>query len=131
MYLTSVAEKNDAAGARLGREEVRMLVLHVLMRGTSHGYAIARAVERDSGDALRMGEGTLYPVLRTLEHDGLVTSEWETADSGPARKVYRMTPAGRAEHDRRLLDWRSRVSAMSAVLGLGRAGMAGRGGKPA
>jgi DNA-binding PadR family transcriptional regulator len=108
-----------------------MLVLHVLTRGACHGYAIARAVERDSSDALRMGEGTLYPVLRTLEQDGLVTSAWETADSGPARKVYRLTPAGRADHERRLHDWRTQVSAMSAVLGLGRAGMAGRGGSTA
>jgi DNA-binding PadR family transcriptional regulator len=102
----------------LGRDEVRLLVLHVLTRGTSHGYAIARAVELQSDDALRMGEGTLYPVLRALEQDGLVTSEWETADSGPARKVYRITTAGRAELTRRLRDWKSRVSALGSVLGL-------------
>ena len=102
----------------LGRDEVRLLVLHVLTRGTSHGYAIARAVEQQSDDALRMGEGTLYPVLRTLEQDGLVTSEWETADSGPARKVYRITTAGRAELTRRLRDWKSRVTALGSVLGL-------------
>src|SRR5688572_17050728 len=101
----------------LGRDEVRLLVLHVLTRGTSHGYAIARAVELQSGDVLRMGEGTLYPVLRALEQDGLVTSEWETTDSGPARKVYRITTAGRAELTRRLRDWKSRVSALGSVLG--------------
>lgn len=102
----------------LGRDEVRLLVLHVLARGPSHGYAIARAVELQSGDALRMGEGTLYPVLRALEQDDLVTSEWETADSGPARKVYRITAGGRAELARRLRDWKSRVSALGSVLGL-------------
>lgn len=101
----------------LGRDEVRLLVLHVLARGASHGYAIARAVALASEDALRMGEGTLYPVLRALEQDGLVTSEWETAESGPARKVYRITPAGRAELARRLRDWKSRVSALGSVLG--------------
>lgn len=103
--------------APLGRDEVRMLVLHVLTRGASHGYAIARAVELQSDDALRMGEGTLYPVLRALEQDHLVTSEWETADSGPARKVYRITTSGRAELTRRLRDWKSRVSALGSVLG--------------
>ena len=64
-----------------------------------------------------LGEGTLYPVLRALEQDGLVTSEWETADSGPARKVYRITAGGRAELNRRLRDWKSRVSALGSVLG--------------
>jgi PadR family transcriptional regulator, regulatory protein PadR len=106
-------------GARLGRDEVRTLVLHVLIGGASHGYAIARAVEHASGDALRMGEGTLYPVLRALEQDELVTSSWETVDSGPARKVYRITASGRTEHERRLRDWRSRIRAISAVLDLG------------
>ncbi|MET0553410.1 MAG: PadR family transcriptional regulator [Vicinamibacteria bacterium] len=102
----------------LGRDEVRLLVLHVLTRGASHGYAIARAVEEQSDDALRMGEGTLYPVLRALEQDQLVTSAWETADSGPARKVYRITAGGRAELTRRLRDWKSRVAALGNVLGL-------------
>jgi PadR family transcriptional regulator PadR len=114
MYIAFVG--NDATP--LGRDEVRLLVLHVLARGTSHGYAIARAVEAQSDDALRMGEGTLYPVLRSLEQDGLVTSEWETADSGPARKVYRITTAGRGELARRLRDWKSRVAALGSVLGL-------------
>jgi len=114
MYIAFVG--NDPTP--LGRDEVRLLVLHVLTRGASHGYAIARAVEEQSDDALRMGEGTLYPVLRALEQDGLVTSEWETADSGPARKVYRITAGGRAELSRRLRDWKSRVSALGSVLGL-------------
>ncbi|HEX8630033.1 MAG TPA: PadR family transcriptional regulator [Catenuloplanes sp.] len=102
----------------LGRDEVRTLVLHVLMREANHGYAIARAVEHDSGEALRLGEGTLYPVLRSLESDGFVVSEWQTLDAGPARKVYRITAAGRAEGSRRVEEWRSRVRAIGAVLGL-------------
>jgi len=109
----------DTDPSPLGRDEVRLLVLHVLTRGASHGYAIARAVEAESDAALRMGEGTLYPVLRTLEVDGLLASEWETVESGPARKVYRITPRGRAELQRRLRDWRSRVSALGRVLGVG------------
>ncbi|MBG0831430.1 helix-turn-helix transcriptional regulator [Planomonospora sp. ID67723] len=93
-------------------------MLHVLVREPSHGYAIVRSVERDSGDVLRLGEGTLYPVLRSLEHDGLVTSEWQTLDAGPARKVYRITAAGRAECSQRIREWRSRVNAIGAVLGI-------------
>jgi DNA-binding PadR family transcriptional regulator len=115
MYLDVV----NPEPAPLGRDEVRLLVLHVLGRGASHGYAIARAVEAGSEDALRMGEGTLYPVLRELEQDGLVRSGWEAAESGPARKVYRLTAAGRAERERRLRDWRSRMSALGKVLGVG------------
>ena len=115
MYIQSM----EPDAAPLGRDEVRLLVLHVLAQGASHGYAIARAVETGSDAALRMGEGTLYPVLRTLEQDGLVTSEWEAVESGPARKVYRITARGRAELQRRLRDWRTRTSALVRVLGVG------------
>lgn len=111
----------------LGRDEVRTLVLHVLMREANHGYAIARAVERDSGETLRLGEGTLYPVLRSLESDGFVVSEWQTLDAGPARKVYRITAAGQAEGSRRVQEWRSRVRAIGAVLGLDSLGLDGFG----
>lgn len=108
----------------LGRDEVRTLVLHVLLQGPNHGYAIARAVERDSSEALRLGEGTLYPVLRSLEQDGLLISEWETVETGPARKVYRITAAGRAECTRRVAEWTDRVCAIGAVLGVNGTGPA-------
>lgn len=85
------------------------------LRGPNHGYAIARAVERDSSEALRLGEGTLDPVLRSLEQDELVISEWETVEVGPARKVYRITVAGRAECARRVAEGRQRVTAIGAV----------------
>lgn len=102
---------------RLGRDELQTLVLHVLLRGPSHGYAIARAIEQDSDDALRTGEGTLYPVLRALEQEELVTVEWQTPQTGPARKVYRITAAGRDECIRRVSQWRAHVQTISAVLG--------------
>jgi len=64
-----------------------------------------------------MGEGTRYPVLRVLEADGAVVGEWETADGGPARKVYRITDAGREERARRVRDWDHHIRAVGAVLG--------------
>jgi PadR family transcriptional regulator PadR len=102
---------------RLGRDEVRTLVLHVLAGGPRHGYAIARDVEVGSEQALRLGEGTLYPVLRALEQEGLVTAEWEPTGTGPARKVYAITPAGRAECRERVREWRTHLRALGAVLG--------------
>ncbi len=107
-----------ATGKPLGRDEVRTIVLHVLRLGASHGYAIARSVESRSGEALRLGEGTLYPVLRALESDGLISGAWETVDGGPARRIYRLTTAGEAECVRRVGQWRDRVQAISLVLDL-------------
>lgn len=93
------------------------LILAVLEQGPSHGYAIAREIERRSADALKMGEGALYPALRALEGDGLVESRWETPSTGPARKVYVLTDSGRAELERRARAWRRFSTAIDAVLG--------------
>ena len=105
----------------LARDEVVAIVLHVLLRGPSHGYAIARTISQESAEALRVGEGTLYPVLRDLETRGLGVTEWQAADAGPARKVYRLTDAGRAECAERRQRWQHRVRAIGAILGHGSA----------
>lgn len=92
------------------------LLLAVLAEAPRHGYAIAREIERRSQDALSLGEGSLYPTLRLLEADGLVTSAWEPQPSGPARKVYSLTDAGRAELTKRTRSWREFVQAIEGVL---------------
>lgn len=88
----------------------------MLDEGPCHGYAIAREIERRSRNALTLGEGSLYPALRALEAEGLVTSSWEVQASGPARKVYGLTEAGRGELAKRARSWREFARAIEAVL---------------
>lgn len=92
------------------------LILAVLADGPRHGYAIAREIERRSAEALSLGEGSLYPALRALEAEGLVTSQWEVQPSGPARKVYALTESGHAELARRTRTWREFADAVEGVL---------------
>jgi PadR family transcriptional regulator PadR len=93
------------------------LILAVLDAGPLHGYAIAREIARRSRQALCLGEGSLYPALRSLEADGLVSSQWEPQPSGPARRVYSLTEAGRAEYHRRTRSWREFARAVEEVIG--------------
>ncbi len=93
------------------------LILSVLAAGMLHGYAIAREIERRSADVLSLGEGSLYPALRSLEAEGLVSSSWEIQPSGPARKVYSLTEGGHAALARRTRSWREFARAMETVLG--------------
>ncbi|HZO89349.1 MAG TPA: PadR family transcriptional regulator [Chthonomonadaceae bacterium] len=93
------------------------LLLAVLRDGPLHGYAIAREIERRSKEALRLGEGSLYPALRTLEQEGLIISRWETQPAGPARKVYALTETGAAELIKRMRSWRDFVQAIEDVIG--------------
>ena len=72
-----------------------MLILKALTRGPAHGYAIARHLERASGDVLRIGESSLYPALqRLLVHDW-VQAGWGESELKRRARIYRITPAGR------------------------------------
>lgn len=97
--------------------DIPALVLAVLEEQPCHGYAIARYIERRSRQAFLMKEGTLYPTLRTLEQDGLLTADWEVQSSGPARKVYHITEEGRKELAKRRKEWDEYVQTMQAILG--------------
>ena len=72
----------------------KFFVLRVLHDGPSHGYDIARAVERATSGCCSPTEGGLYPVLREFENGGYVTSETEVV-SGRERRTYTLTDKGR------------------------------------
>jgi PadR family transcriptional regulator PadR len=93
------------------------LVLAVLEDAPQHGYAIAREINRRSGDALRCKQGTLYPALHALERDGLIVGAWETGGGERPRKVYALTDAGRAELARRIRTWDAFSRAIGQVIG--------------
>jgi len=74
-----------------------MLVLRALARQPSHGYAIAQHIQRVSEDALKIGEGSLYPALQRLLLNGWVKAEWGTSETNRRVRFYRITPAGRRQ----------------------------------
>ena len=110
-----MARRADEQGELL-KGTTPTLILAVLNDAPRHGYAIAREIERRSKDALSLGEGSLYPALRGLERDGLVTSRWETQPAGPARKVYTLTEAGAEVLTRRTTSWRQFADAIENVI---------------
>lgn len=117
MYSMDMAKQRQTEHGELLKGNTPTLLLAVLLQGPLHGYAIAREIERRSKEALSLGEGSLYPALRMLESDGLVVSRWEPQPSGPARKVYELTEAGRAEIVARTRSWREFVEAVENVIG--------------
>jgi len=106
------------------------MVLAVLRDGPSHGYAIAREVNRRTGDALTFKQGTLYPVLHLLEEQAWIAGAWEHLDGERPRKVYSITEAGAAELERRLQVWGRFSEAMQRVVAGGTAARAGKDGLP-
>ena len=95
------------------------LVLRALETERSlHGYAIARHIERESGEALRIEEGSLYPALRRLERTDDVVAEWTIGDTGRRTRVYRLTPKGRARLRAAKSAWAATAEMIGSLLGV-------------
>ncbi|HEV7164715.1 MAG TPA: PadR family transcriptional regulator [Gammaproteobacteria bacterium] len=76
---------------------VSLVLLSILgaAREPLYGYQIAKQLERDGDSTAIMKQGTLYPVLRALSAGGFLESQVEPSVSGPPRRYYRITDAGR------------------------------------
>lgn len=81
------------------------LILSILARGESYGYAIIQEVRELSEGGLEWTDGMLYPVLHRLEAQELVISEWRKAETGRRRKYYRLTRQGWAALEREREQW--------------------------
>jgi DNA-binding PadR family transcriptional regulator len=73
------------------------IILSILQSGESYGYQIIKSVRSASGGTLEWSSALLYPVLRRLEKDGLIRSQWKLSDKGRMRRCYRITDLGREE----------------------------------
>jgi PadR family transcriptional regulator PadR len=78
---------------------LEMLVLKTLSRGKNHGFGIAQHIQQVSKDALRIGEGSLYPALQRLLLDECVEAEWGLTENNRRARFYRITAAGRKQLD--------------------------------
>jgi len=93
-----------------------MLILKAVSLGKLHGYGVLLRIEQISGEKLQVQQGTLYPALARLEHDGMIASEWGTSENNRRAKYYRLTRAGRARLEAETASWKRAVSAISAAL---------------
>lgn len=94
-----------------------MLVLKLLKQQSMYGYQIIRELEKQSQNVFRLQEGTLYPVLHTLEQQGAVTGRQQTADNGRVRKYYEITYQGRRLLDEKAQEWQVYQTAVNQVMG--------------
>lgn len=100
----------------LKRGSLELIVLHLLEPDEAYGYEIVTKLTAETNGALEVTDGTLYPVLYRLERAGFVTVRWETPERGVPRKYYRLTDAGREEHDRLKHEWTTFAKAMERLL---------------
>jgi len=103
----------ESIQVQLKKGALDLCVLALLSRGESYAYEIASTLV----GAVGMGEGTIYPLMRRMQNDGLVATRFEESSSGPSRKYYRLTAAGRAAFEAHRRDWRAFVDAVDQLLG--------------
>lgn len=94
-----------------------MLVLRLLEQQSMYGYQIIRELEQQSQMVFRLQEGTLYPVLHSLEQQGAVTSFQKTAENGRMRKYYQITPDGQKLLEEKNQEWKTYEKAVNQVMG--------------
>lgn len=94
-----------------------MLVLSLLRDGDKYGYEMIEELAKRSDDTFRLKEGTLYPLLHSLEKEDLVVSYTKQTPTGRERKYYRLTAAGLAQLEYKEKEWRMFSKTVDAVLG--------------
>jgi len=92
------------------------MILKIISEGEAYGYQIVQELSRRSGEVFKLNEGTLYPILHSLEKEGYVESYRSAAESGRERRYYRITPEGRLYLAQRLGEWRLFSESVSRVL---------------
>lgn len=103
----------DAIQVQLKKGVLELCVLALLSRGDGYAYDIAARLAK----GIDMGEGTIYPLMRRLQSDGLVESYLQESASGPPRKYYRLTAAGEASFVRQKAEWSAFSRAVDDILG--------------
>ncbi|ACL77229.1 PadR family transcriptional regulator [Ruminiclostridium cellulolyticum] len=96
-----------------------MLILKLLEKEDMYGYQMTRELELRSDNTFTLKEGTLYPILHSLESDGMIEAYWEETDSARKRKYYRITVKGRKLLEDKQKEWSKYADAVKKVLGGG------------
>jgi PadR family transcriptional regulator, regulatory protein PadR len=81
------------------------LVLSLLAKGESYGYAIIQEIKARSQNRMEWSDGMLYPVLHRLERKGLIKSRWAEAESGRKRKYYSLKKDGKHALEKHHENW--------------------------
>ena len=103
----------ESIQVQLKKGALELCVLALLARQESYAYDIAATL----ADSVDMGEGTIYPLMRRMQNDGLVTTRLVESSSGPPRKYYRLTPEGRAAYTAQKREWRAFTDAVNRLVG--------------
>jgi PadR family transcriptional regulator, regulatory protein PadR len=94
-----------------------MLILKAVSLGPLHGYGVLLRIQQISGDRLEIQQGSLYPALYRLEHQGWIVSEWGESENNRRAKFYRLTAAGKRRLQMEAEKWNRMSDVIAGILG--------------
>jgi len=95
-----------------------LLILRTLQGSPLHGWAISERIQQISDDVLQINQGSLYPALHRLEHQGWIEAEWSVSELGRRAKYYRLTASGRRQLAIEADEWERMAKAIGRVMKL-------------
>ncbi len=93
-----------------------MLILKAISLGPLHGYGILLRIQQISKDQLEIQQGSLYPALYRLEHQGWIASEWGTSENNRKAKYYRLTALGKRGLQTTTEKWNRMADVIAGIL---------------
>ena len=94
-----------------------MLILKAASLGPLHGYGVLLRIQQISRGRLEIQQGSLYPALYRLEHQGWITSEWGESENNRKAKYYRLTAAGKRRLQSEAEKWNRMADVIAGILG--------------
>ena len=111
-----MAEKNADTQLDLLQGTLDLLILKAVSLGPLHGYGVLLRIQQISGQSLVIQQGSLYPALYRLEHQGAITSDWGESENNRRAKFYRLTAAGRMRLEEETDKWNRMAGIMGVIL---------------
>jgi PadR family transcriptional regulator, regulatory protein PadR len=93
-----------------------MLILKAVSLGPLHGYGVLLRIQQISRNRLEIQQGSLYPALYRLEHQGFIDSEWGESENKRKARFYRLTAAGRRQLQQETRDWNRMADIIAGIL---------------
>src|SRR5580704_14200929 len=93
-----------------------LLILRTLQTGAMHGWAISERIQQISQDVLKVNQGSLYPAMHRLEHQGWIKAEWGISELGRRARFYHPTAAGRKQLELESDNWARLSVAIGRIL---------------
>lgn len=95
---------------------LEMLILKAISLGPLHGYGVLLRIQQISKDRLEIQQGSLYPALYRLEHQGWITSEWGKSENNRKARYYHLTKAGKRRLQAETEQWNRMADVIAGIL---------------